>query len=168
MAGRQASMRPGSDPANPQAIEVTRTGRALRGGWPNNNLRAVSYFAEPAEVPIDFSKDVDGAGSLWLLTAAGRGRPEEHTKRMPRRPVADLPDLDLLSGLLGLGDLHGDLKIDLLSPAVGYPLEGERFFDGSGSRGVVQGDGKGNPFGFKKNRPHGASFPWSGQIGPQA
>jgi hypothetical protein len=92
-------------------------------------------FCHPAGIIRDLSDNVDGTrGDDLAFLAHGCGA-EKNTECAFRRPVPEIPHLDLLSGVFFQLGFHRDGEIDLIAPAVepGVPREGSGYlFRGGG------------------------------------
>src|SRR3990172_6392626 len=91
---------------------------------------AAAHSLEDCRVPVDLPDHVHRAGGADLVAPAGRRGAEEDAERRARRPVRDLSGPHHRARVRLRGPLHGDLKVDLVPPAVGPPLDGQRLPDG--------------------------------------
>lgn len=106
---------------------------AGRGGREEYYLAILNTLKSPG-IANNFTDDIDGAGSPWFIANACRRAAEEYAEGLARRPVSQLTNLEFFAGIGLAFGRQGDVKIDLISPRVGSPIERQRICDKPGSR----------------------------------
>ena len=105
---------------------LSEIARALLEG----DLLAATDLLEDHGIPGDPADDVHWASGPDLVAPAGGGPAEEDAEGAPRGPVAQIPHLHHLLGVLR-PHLHGDGEVDLVPPGAHPSLDGEGLPDGT-------------------------------------